>query len=94
MLRLPVSENFEVFIPCSCVQTCDPLGRSKFSQGASYEQTWRCTRKCYIPNIKAPCLPVSERKNFEVGLLCSFEYYYVPSCDPQGGANFDPSGII
>ena len=33
---------------------------------------------------------VSERKNFEVGLLCS----YVPSCDPRGGANIDPRGII
>ena len=33
---------------------------------------------------------VSERNNFEVGLLCS----YVPSCDPRGGANTDPRGII
>ena len=33
---------------------------------------------------------VSERKNFEVGLLCS----HVPSCDPRGGANIDPRGII
>ena len=33
---------------------------------------------------------VSEKKNFEVGLLCS----YVPSCDPRGGANTDPRGII
>ena len=33
---------------------------------------------------------VSERKNFEVGQLCS----YVPSCDSKGGANFDPRGII
>ena len=33
---------------------------------------------------------VSERKNSEVGLLCS----YVPSCDPRGGANIDPRGII
>ena len=32
---------------------------------------------------------VSERKNFEVGLLCS----YVPSCDNRGGANSDPKGI-
>ena len=41
------------------------------SQRASYDQTWqRCTKKCYIPIIKVPCLPVSER-NFEVGLLCS-----------------------
>ena len=28
-------------------------------------------------------LPVSEKKNFEVGFLCS----YVPTCDPLGGAN-------
>ena len=33
---------------------------------------------------------VSERKNFEIGQLCS----YVPSCDSRGGANFDPRGII
>ena len=41
-------------------------------------------------NIKAPCLPVSVRKNFEVGLLCS----YVPSCDPRGVASFNPRGTI
>ena len=33
---------------------------------------------------------VSERKNCEVGLLCS----YVPSCDPRGAANIEPRGII
>ena len=33
---------------------------------------------------------VSDRKNFEIGLLCS----YVPSCDPRGGANIDPRGIM
>ena len=33
-------------------------------------------------------LPVSEKKNFEVGLLCS----YVPTCDPRSGASFDPPG--
>ena len=32
----------------------------------------------------------SKRKNFEVGLLCS----YVPSCDPRGGTNTGPRGII
>ena len=33
MLQLSVSErkNFEVFIPCSYVQTCDPWGQGKFS---------------------------------------------------------------
>ena len=42
------------------------------------------------PNIEVPCLPASARKNFKVGLLCS----YVPSRDHWGGANFDPRGII
>ena len=36
--------------------------------------------------MKALGLPVSEKKNFEVCLLCS----YVPTCDPRGGANFAP----
>ena len=31
-----------------------------------------------------------ERKNFEVGLLCSC----VQSCDPRGGANIDPRGTL
>ena len=46
--------------------------------------------KCCIPNIKALHLPVSEKKNFEDGLL----YFYVPTCDPRGWASFDPRGII
>ena len=47
--------------------------------GASYEQTWyRFTRRCYIPNIKALSLPVSESKIFEVFLPCS----YVLTCEP------------
>ena len=33
--------------------------------------------RCYIPNIKALGLLVSE-KNFEIFFLCS----YVPTCDP------------
>ena len=34
----PVSEkkNFEVFISCSYVQTCDPLGRGKFCAKGHY----------------------------------------------------------
>ena len=31
-----------------------------------------------------------QRKNFEVGLFCS----YVPSCDPRGGGNTNRKGII
>ena len=39
---------------------------------------------------QALILAVSEKKNFEVGFLCS----YVPTCDPMGGASFDPMCII
>ena len=41
--------------------------------------------RCYIPNIKALGLLVSEKKNFENGLLCS----YIPTCDPWGRASFE-----
>ena len=40
--------------------------------------------------MKALGLPVSEKKNFDVCLLCS----YVQNCDPQGQASFEPRGII
>ena len=38
--------------------------------------------------MKALGLPVSENKNFEVCIFCS----YVPTCAPR--ASFDPMGII
>ena len=47
-------------------------------------------KEMLIPNVKALILPVSGTKNFEVGFLCS----YVPTCDPSGGASFDPRSII
>ena len=34
-------------------------------------------------------LPVSEKENFGVCLLCS----YVQTCDPRGGVNSDTRGI-
>ena len=37
-------------------------------------------------NVKALILPVSEKKNFEVGFLCS----YVPTCDPGVGQFLNP----
>ena len=40
-----------------------------------------------MPNIKALFVPVSDKKNFEVGP-------FVPTCDPRGGASFNPKGII
>ena len=56
-------------------------------KGASHEQTpSKSTRRCCIPNIKALRLPVSEKKNFEDGLLCS----YVPTCDLRGRTSFAP----
>ena len=36
------------------------------------------TSTCYIPNMKALHLPVPEKKNFEVCLVC----FYVQNCDP------------
>ena len=35
-------------------------------------------------------LSVSEKKNFEVGFLSSYD----PTCDPRGGASFDPTNIM
>ena len=40
--------------------------------------------------MKALGLPFSEGKNFDFCPLCS----YVQNCDPRGGANLDPRGII
>ena len=40
--------------------------------------------------IKALSRPISEKKNFEVGLLRS----YVPTYDPRVGVSFDSEGII
>ena len=64
-LSLPVSDkkNFEDGLLCSYVPTCDPLRGASFDPRASYEQTWqKSTRRCYIPNIKALGLPVSEEE--------------------------------
>ena len=43
----------------------------------------------FVPFVPT-CLPVSEKKNFEVSFLCS----YVPTCDPLSGASFDPQDMI
>ena len=94
-LGLLISEkkNFVACLLCSymCVQNCDPRGGASFDPRASYEQTWqRSTKRCYIPNIKALRLRVSERKNFEDGLQCS----YVPTFYPRGRASFYLRDII
>ena len=66
-------------------QTCDPWGGDTFdSKGHHVNKIDKGLQG------DALSLPVSEQKNFYVGLLCS----YVPTCDPRGGINFDPKGII
>ena len=85
-------EDFKNF-PCLllCFKPVTPGAGPVLTPGASFEQTcWRSTRRCHIPNIKAICLQVSEEKIFKVFLLCS----YAQTCDPQGGASFDPRDII
>ena len=95
VIHLPVSEkkNFEVGVLCSCVLTCEHGAGLVLNERASYEQMWyRSTIRCYeyMSNIKALDLPVSEKKNFEVCLLCS----HVQTCDYRGGASFDPRDIV
>ena len=59
--------------------------------GASNEQTWyEPTGRCYIQNIKALGLPLSEKKNSEICLFCS----YARICEPHGRTSPDPRGII
>ena len=48
------------------------------------------TMRYYIRNIKAVGLSLSEKKNFEICLLC----FYAPIYDPQGRTRHDPCGII
>ena len=84
---LPVSEktNFEVDLLCSYVQTCDlRVGVSFDPKGIIRIKLIKVHKE--MLNIKALILPVSEKKNFEVGFLCS----YVPTCDPHGRGQFWP----
>ena len=77
------------FVPM--FQLVTPGAGPVLTPGTSYEQTrLRSSRRCYIPNITALGLPVSEKKNFEIFFLCS----YVPTCDPRGRPSFNPRGII
>ena len=62
-LCLSISEkNFEICLLCSYVLTCDPWAGPDLTPGlSSYEHTlYRSIRRCYIPNIKALRLLVSE----------------------------------
>ena len=50
----------------------------------------RITKHCYTQNIKALGLMVSRKKAF----VCFPHYKYMGANDPQGGAIFDPRGMI
>ena len=83
--HFPPKMNSTFFVPI--VQTYDPRDGASFNPRSII---WIKLIKAYIPKVKALSLPVSEKKNFEVGLLCS----YFPTCDPGRWVNFDPRGII
>ena len=51
---------------------------------------YRTISHCYIPNIKAVGLVVSEKKIFLVFSYCRS----METIDPQGVAKFDPRGMI
>ena len=74
--------NLVFFVP-----TCNPSGFDP--KGIIWIKLIKVHKEMIKPNIEALILPVSEKKNFEVGYLCS----YVPICDPPGEASFDPTSI-
>ena len=89
---LPHSEKkkFEICLLCSYAPTCDPRARPVLTLGASYEQTWkRSTRRYFIQNIKALGHPVSEKKNYEIFVLCS----YVQLVTPRAGLILTPGAF-
>ena len=61
-------------------QLLTPGAGPVLTPGASYEQTWyRSTKKCYIQNIKALRLPVSEKKNYANFVLFSYVQLVTPT---------------
>ena len=96
---IPSSFREEEFWSWSFLFLCSNLWPPTHPQcGVSFDprgiDTWiqliKVHRRCYIPNIKALSPPVSEKKNFEVGLLGSF----VPTCDHRGETSFDPPAYM
>ena len=79
------------FFLCSYVPTCDPQGGTSFDP-TSITWTNLVQVDIEILNTKyqSSTPSISKEKNFEDGILCP----YVPTCDPQGGANLDPRSII
>ena len=95
LLLVSGKKNFKVFLLCSYVSNLWPPGRgpiwphghhmNNFGRGPLGDAT------CEI-SIKALHLLVSEKKNFEVFLLCPYVLnLWTP---PRGWASFDPRGII
>ena len=71
------TNEFYIFVPL--VPTCDPGVGPILTPGASSKQTLqRSTRRCYIPNMKALALTVSDKKIFKNFL----QYLYVKSENP------------
>ena len=72
------------------MDTIDPLGMAKFDPGALLAQfIMGTTKHCYIQNIEALGLLVSEKKIFVSFSHCkSMETIY-----PRGVAKFDPRGM-
>ena len=58
--------------------------------GIKWTNLVKSTRRCYVQNIKALGLPLSEKKNSKICLLCS----YAPTCEPHGRTSPDPRRII
>ena len=89
LYRSPECEAVKVDNPM--FQLVIPGPRPVLTPGASNEETWhKSTRKCYIQNIKALGLPLSEKKNSKLCLLCS----YARTCEPHGRTSPDLRGII
>ena len=78
-------EDFLPFSHCKSVGANDPRGGAILTPGAwlaGFIQ--RSTIHCYIQNMKALGLVVSEKKIF---------FIFFP-CAPQGGARMDPRGMV
>ena len=73
------------------MDTIDPRGMAKFDPGAWLAQfIMGTTKHCYIQNIEALGLLVSEKKIFVSFSHCkSVETIY-----PRGVAKFDPRGMV
>ena len=75
-LGLPVKEkkNFEIFPPCSHVQTCDPQGAANLDpRGIILTNLEKIHEEMLYTNIKAVGLPVSKKKNFEIVFVLIFQ---------------------